>query len=90
MAAQPDNPTNGKEGRVALITSFVLFAIFFINVVLGKINIAYGMNLPHADNVGEFLLLFVACILLIIAALKRETRENLMLNQKKNEVTNEE
>jgi hypothetical protein len=48
------------------------------------------MNLPHADNVGEFLLLFVACILLIIAALKRETRENLMLNQKKNEVTNEE
>jgi heme A synthase len=90
MVAQHDNQTGSKAERGALITSFVLFAIFFINVVFGKINIAYGLNLPHADNVGEFLLLFVACILLIIAALKRETRENLMLTKPKDEVKNGE
>jgi len=86
MVAQHDNQTGRKAERGALIASFVLFAIFFINVVFGKINIAYGLNLPHADNVGEFLLLFVACILLIIAALKRETREK-TLKRNKEEVT---
>jgi len=44
-------------------------------VLLGKVNISYGLNLPHLGNVAEFLLLFGACILLIIAALKRETAE---------------
>ena len=90
MVAQKDNQKGSTVERVALYTSFVLFAIFFINVVFGKINIAYGLNLPHADNVGEFLLLFAACILLIIAALKRETRENMLLTQTKNEVKNGE
>ena len=75
MAAHQDNQTNSKGGRGALITCFVLFAIYFINVLFGKINIAYSLNLPHLDNVAEFLLLFGACILLIIAALKRETAE---------------
>jgi heme A synthase len=90
MAAQHDKQTGSKVEKGALITSVALFAIFIINVILGKINIAYGLNLPHADNVGEFLLLFVACILLIIAALKRETRENMLLTQTKNEVKNGE
>ena len=90
MAAQHDNQTGSKVEKGALITSVALFTIFIINVILGKINIAYGLNLPHADNVGEFLLLFVACILMIIAALKRETRENMLLTQTKNEVKNGE
>ena len=75
MVAEPDNQTNSKGGRGALITCFVLFATYFINVLLGKINISYNLNLPHLGNVAEFLLLFGACILLIIAALKRETAE---------------
>ena len=75
MVAHQDNQTNSKEGRGVLITCFVLFAIYFINVLFGKINIAYSLNLPHLGNVAEFLLLFGACILLIIAALKRETAE---------------
>lgn len=81
MAAQDDNQTNSKGGRGALITCFVLFAIYFINVLLGKINTSYGLNLPHLGNVAEFLLLFGACILLIIAALKRETAEKMLLTQ---------
>lgn len=78
MAAQPDNQTNSKEGRGALIPCFVLFAIYFVNVLLGKINIAYSLNLPHFGNVAEFLMLLGACILLIIAALKRETAEKML------------
>jgi len=85
MVAQKDNLTNSKAGRSALVTCFVLFAIYFINVILGKINILYGLNLPHIGNVAEFLLLFVACILLIIASLKRETAEKILLTQTKKE-----
>jgi hypothetical protein len=44
MAAQQDNQTNSKEGRGTLITCFVLFAIYFINVLLGKINISFNKN----------------------------------------------
>jgi len=83
MVAHQDNQTNRKAGRGSLITCFVLFAIYFINVLLGKINISYGLNLPHIGNVAEFLLLFGACILLIIAALKRETAEKILLTQTK-------
>ena len=83
MAAHQDNQTNSKGGRGALITCFVLFAIYFINVLVGKINISYSLNLPHLGNVAEFLMLFGACILLIVAALKRETAEKMLLTQTK-------
>ena len=83
MVAQQDNQTNSKGGRGALVACFVLFAAYFINVILGKINISYGLNLPHLGNVAEFLMLFGACILLIVAALKRETAEKMLLTQTK-------
>ena len=83
MVAHQDNQTNSKGGKGALITCFVLFAIYFINVLVGKINISYNLNLPHLGNVAEFLMLFGACILLIIAALKRETAEKMLLTQTK-------
>jgi len=75
MVARQDNQTNGKEGRGALITCFIVFATYFINVLFGKANISYGLNLPHLGNVAEFLLLFMACVLLIVAALKAEAAE---------------
>jgi len=76
MPAQPDNNTKGKEGSGAMIVFFALFAAFFINVLLGKANISYGLKIPHLGNVAEFLLLFAACVSLIVAALKREAAEN--------------
>ena len=83
MVAQQDIKTNAKEGKGALITCFVLFALYFINVLLGKVRISYGLDLPHLGNVAEFLLLSVACVSLIVAALKRESAENkLQLRQK--------
>ena len=83
MATQPNQPANRKVGRSALIACFVLFAVYFINVIVGKINIAYRLSLPHLGNVAEFLTLFGACVLLIIAALKRETAEKMLLTQTK-------
>jgi hypothetical protein len=75
MNAQKNNRIKGKGVRIWLIACFLLFALYLINVLLGKISISYGLNLPHLGNVAEFLMLFGACILLIIAALKRETAE---------------
>jgi hypothetical protein len=75
MIAQKSNQINGKGERIWLIACFLLFALYLINVVLGKVNISYDLNLPHLGNVAEFLMLFGACVLLIIAALKRETAE---------------
>jgi hypothetical protein len=45
-------------------------------VLIGKAMVSYGVNLPHLGNVAEFLLLSVACIALIVAALKKEAAEN--------------
>ncbi len=75
MAAQPENKSNSKEGKGALITCFFLFGIFFINVLVGKANISYGLDLPHVGNVAEFLLLTIASVSLIVAALKSEAAE---------------
>ena len=75
MAAQQNKKTEGKQGKGALYTCFVLFAIFAINVLVGKANISYGLNLLHLGSVAEFLLLFLATILLIVAALKAEAAE---------------
>ena len=75
MAAQQNNKPNGLAGKGALITCFLLFTIYFINVLLGKVNISYGLTLPHFGNVAEFLLLAVASVSLIVAALKREAAE---------------
>ncbi len=83
MAVMQNNKTNGKEGKVALFTFFLLFAIYFINVLIGKARVSYGVDLPHFGNVAEFLLLSVACIALIVAALKKEAAENKSLNQTK-------
>ena len=77
MNAQKSNRIKGKGERIWLIACILLFALYLINVLLGKISISYGLNLPHLGNVAEFLLLFGACILLIITALKRETAEKM-------------
>ena len=75
MAAEQNDKTNGKGGKGALLTFFFLFAIYFINVIVGKMKVSYGLNLPHLGNVAEFLLLCVACVALIVAALKKEAAE---------------
>lgn len=76
MASQHVDPIKTKAGKGALMACFVLFAIYFLNLIIGKVNIAYGLKLPHLGNVAEFLLMLMVSILLIIAALKDEAAES--------------
>ena len=81
MAAEQNNKTNAKGGKASLYTFYILFAIYFVNVLFGKATVSYGLNLPHLGNVAEFLLLSVACVALIVAALKREAAESKSSNE---------
>ena len=86
MVAEQDDKTNGKGGKGALFTFFLLFAIYFLNVLVGKAKVSYGLNLPHLGNVAEFLLLSLACVALIVAALKKEAAENKSSTETKGDV----
>jgi len=83
MAVEHVDKTKPKKGKGALIICFSLFALFFINVIFGKLRISYGLSLPHLGNVAEFLLLTLASVSLIVAALKNETAEKQFSTQKK-------
>ena len=64
-------------GRMALLASGLLFAVFIANIVIGKIAISGGATtVPGLGDVGEFLVLFVAVVLFIAACLARERAEN--------------
>ncbi len=57
----------------ALLGAAVLFAVFAVNVVVGKIAIVGGAtSAPGLGDVGEFLVLFGAVVLFIAACLARE------------------
>lgn len=78
-----------KTHRTSLVVSFVAFGMYFLNVLIGKLNALYQAGIPRLGNVGEFLLLACASVLLIIAALKREASEQKELHQPHLEVKNE-
>ena len=60
-------------GRLALFGAGILFAVFAGNIVVGKIAILDGATtVPGLGDVGEFLTLFGAVVLFIIACLGYE------------------
>ncbi len=64
-----------KAGRIPLMACIALFALFFVNLFIGKANIHYQLDLPHMGNLAEFLIMAAASTLLIVAALEREADE---------------
>ncbi|MBD3662349.1 hypothetical protein [Sulfitobacter aestuariivivens] len=50
-----------------LISSFIVFAVFFLNVALGAFA-----NSAFLGDVGEMLVLFLASVLFVVAILKKE------------------
>ena len=61
-------------GRHALLGAGVLFAVFAVNIVVGKVAVLGGATtVPGLGDVGEFLVLFAAVILFMIGCLTRET-----------------
>jgi hypothetical protein len=79
-----------KKHRTSLIVAFVVFGMYFVNVLIGKANVLYKVGLPRLGNVGEFLLLAGAATFLIIAALEREASEQKEPQKPLQEVKNEE
>ncbi len=64
-----------KPGSIPLMACITLFALFFVNLFIGKANIHYQLHLPHMGNLAEFLIMAAASTLLIVAALEREADE---------------
>ena len=54
-----------------LYGSFIVFAVFFLNVALGAFADAAFLG-----DVGEMLVLFFASILFVVAILKKEAERN--------------
>lgn len=77
-----------KKHRTSLIVSLVAFGVYFLNVLIGKMNVLYQAGIPRLGNVGEFLLLAFSSVLLIVAALKREASEQKELHEPQQEVKN--
>lgn len=74
-SAQGDSA--GRRGGLYLAVFFMLFALFTLNILLGKASIQFGWDLPFLlGDVPEFLLLLVAAVFLMLAALGRERNES--------------
>lgn len=63
-------------GRNTLLGDGALFAVFAVfagNIVIGKIAVLNGATtVPGLGDVGEFLVLFAAVVVFIVACLARE------------------
>ena len=56
-----------------LLAAAILFLVFVANIVIGKIAVLGGATVvPGLGDVGEFLVLFAAVVLFIVACLSRE------------------
>ena len=67
-------------GKGILRVSLLLFSLFFVNLIIGKGNVAFHWGLPHLGSLAEFLLLGAASTTLIWSALQRETAEKNVTN----------
>ncbi len=66
----------GGTGRWMLLAAALLFLVFVANIVIGKIAVLGGATVvPGLGDIGEFLVLFAAVVLFIVACLTRERAE---------------
>ncbi len=70
-------PALRGTARGTLLAAAILFLVFVANIVVGKIAVLGGATVvPGLGDVGEFLVLFAAVILFIVACLNRERAED--------------
>ncbi len=66
-----------RKSRLYLILSIVCIAVFAVNIVIGKIEIAYRIDTHvHLEGVPEFLALLASVIFFVISTLIKERSEN--------------
>lgn len=61
-----------KGSKIAISLSIISFVIYFLNVVAGKANILFELNIFKFGNIGEFLILLFSSTTFIVAALLQE------------------
>ena len=70
-----------KDNKLMLI-AIILFTLFIINIVAGKIILTFNIKqFSVIDVVGEFLLLFITIVFFIFAVLSKEKKSD--INNKK-------
>lgn len=68
-----DNKNYSTRGsKIAIILSATSFVIYLLNIVAGKANIVYEMNLIQVGPIAEFLILLFSSTTFIVAALLQE------------------
>ncbi len=68
-----DNKNYATRGsKIAIILSAISFVIYLLNIVAGKANIVYEMNLIQVGPIAEFLILLFSSTTFIVAALLQE------------------
>jgi hypothetical protein len=65
---KPDN-----AGRPAYTVAALLLAAYAANVVVGKGDVSFGWNLPHASDTTEFVVVLTAMIAFVIGLLRNES-----------------
>jgi hypothetical protein len=73
----PMKNTNKKSyatrgSKIAITLSAITFVIYLLNVIAGKANIVYELNLITIGSIGEFLVLLFSSTTFIVAALLQE------------------
>jgi len=64
---------SARRSRRLMAVCGVLFALFCVNVLLGKARIVFGLDLPFLlPDVPEFLLLLFSALFFTLATLARE------------------
>lgn len=65
-----------------MLIAIILFILFIINIVAGKIILTFNIKqFSVIDVVGEFLLLFITIVFFIFAVLSKEKKSD--INNKK-------
>lgn len=64
---------SARRARLLMGVAALLFALFCLNVLLGKARVSFGLGLPFLlHDVAEFLLLLLSALFFTLAALARE------------------
>ena len=65
------------KAKILKSISLIFFIFFFINVLIGKMNVAFDWDVYHFGDVVEFLLLLVSSTSLIVVALELESNHKI-------------
>ncbi len=62
-----------KQSRLYLILSSICVVLFVVNLIIGKIEVTYRVDMiVHFEGVAEFVLLLAAVIFFVIGTLFKE------------------